>query len=117
MCVQYRGNVRYRGSGGGGDILTTVGDVQYRGGYHDKCRGILLVLWVSVQSQLKCLKQEIIVANPKVLVGQKFYPLALCPTKVKMVHVNLLLTNVIPLKIVVQTIDTLRIYKQKLILR
>ena len=24
-----------------GDILSTVGDVQYRGGYHDKCGGYL----------------------------------------------------------------------------
>ena len=41
-CVQYRGGVQYREGiswriwgGGGGVILSTVGDTQYRGGYHD----------------------------------------------------------------------------------
>ena len=47
--------MQYRGGGGGGvfstvsdimmhvrgDILSTVGDAQYHGGYHDKCGGYL----------------------------------------------------------------------------
>ena len=42
MCVQYRGGAQYRGVFSTvGDILSTVGGVQYRGGYHDKCGGYL----------------------------------------------------------------------------
>ena len=45
MCVQYRGGAQYRGMFSTledimmtvGDILSTIGGVQYRGGYHDKC--------------------------------------------------------------------------------
>ena len=42
MCVQSRGGVQDHGGyhtcrgGGGGVVLSTVGDVHYRGGYHDK---------------------------------------------------------------------------------
>ena len=35
MCVQYRGGVQYRG-----DIMSTVGVVQYRGGYLEYRGGI-----------------------------------------------------------------------------
>ena len=54
MCVQYRGGAQYRGGCSvpwgiswvpWGDILSTVGVVQYRGGYHDKCGRISWVLW------------------------------------------------------------------------
>ena len=65
MCVQYRGGcsvqwgcsapwgvVQYRGGimMHVGDILSAVGDVQYRGGYHDKCEGISCVLWGDIMS-------------------------------------------------------------------
>ena len=41
--VQYCGGVQYRGDimMHVWDILSTVGDVQYHGGYHDKCEGYL----------------------------------------------------------------------------
>ena len=40
--MQYHGGVQYRGvCSTVGDILSTMGDVQYRGGYHDKCGGYL----------------------------------------------------------------------------